>query len=142
MQEALGFQNDDVVKAASGFGGGIGMMADTCGALVGSGLVLGLIHGRTREDILYGEEEAQLARLRGSITPVAELYRWFQAEYGSTTCKEIRTRFGNGVFYDFTDPEQKEMYDKLDILGKCSDMVGRAAAKVTEMLWDEVKGKQ
>ncbi len=136
MQEALGIENDDVVKAASGFGGGIGMMADTCGALVGAGLVLGLRHGRTREEILHAPEEAQLAKLRASISPVAELYKWFQKEYGSTTCRDIRTTFGNGVFYDFTDPEQKEMYDKLNILDKCSDMVGRAAARVTEMLWD------
>ena len=31
-------KNDDIFKAASGFGGGMGMLGDTCGALIGAGM--------------------------------------------------------------------------------------------------------
>ena len=129
-------KNDDIFKAASGFGGGIGMMSDTCGALVGAGMMLSLKYGREREDI------ENLETLRESGVPVARLYKWFQTEFGSATCHDIRTRFGGGAFYDFFIPWQRELSEKAGVFKKCSDLVGKAAARTAEMLWDAIEAEK
>jgi len=126
----FGTKNDDIFKAASGFGGGMGMQSDTCGALVGAGMMLSLKYGREREDI------ENMEALKESGVPVAKLYKWFQTEFGSATCRDIRTRFGGGAFYDFSVPWQRELAEKANIFQKCSELVGKAAAKTAEMLWD------
>ena len=123
-------KNDAIFKAASGFGGGMGMLGDTCGALVGAGMMLGLVYGRGRDEI------ENMEQLRESGVPVAKLYKWFQTEFGSATCRDIRTRFGDGAFYDFSIPWQRELAEKARVFEQCSDLVGKAAAKAAEMLWD------
>ena len=99
-------KNDDIFKAASGFGGGMGMQSDTCGALVGAGMMLSLKYGRGRDEI------ENLEALRESGVPVAKLYKWFQTEFGSATCHDIRTKFGGGSFYDFSVLWQRELAEK------------------------------
>src|SRR5512137_3133821 len=37
---------EDVKKLATGFGGGIGLYGDTCGALVGAVMAVSAVHGR------------------------------------------------------------------------------------------------
>lgn len=123
-------KNDDIFKAAAGFGGGIGMLGETCGALVGASMMLSLIYGRGRDEI------ESMEKLGESGVPVAKLYKWFQTEFGSATCHDIRTRFGGGAFYDFAIPWQRELSEKARIFEKCSDLVGKAAARAAEMLWD------
>jgi hypothetical protein len=114
----------------------MGMMSDTCGALVGAGMMLSLKYGRSREEI--GNMEA----LRASGVPVAKLYKWFQTEFGSATCHDIRTKFGGGAFYDFSVPWQRELADKAKIFEQCSKLVGKAAAKTAEMLWDAINAEE
>ena len=126
-------QNDDIFKAASGFGGGVGMMSDVCGALVGAGMMLSLKYGRERADI------ENMEALRESGVPVAKLYKWFQTEFGSATCYDIRTRFGGGAFYDFSVPWQRELADQAKVFEQCSELVGKTAAKAAEMLWDAIE---
>lgn len=114
------------------------MQSDTCGALVGASMMLSLKYGRDREDI------ENMEALRESGVPVAKLYKWFQTEFGSATCRDIRTRFGGGAFYDFSVPWQRELAEKARIFEQCSKLVGKAAAKTVEMLWgtDEAENKQ
>jgi C_GCAxxG_C_C family probable redox protein len=123
-------KNDDIFKAASGFGGGIGMLGDACGALVGAGMILNLKYGRGRDEI------ESMEKLKASCIPVAKLYKWFQTEFGSATCYDIRTRFGGGAFYDFSVPWQRELADKAEVFKQCSVLVGKAAAKAADILWD------
>ena len=106
------------------------MQSDTCGALVGAGMMLSLKYGRGRDEI------ENLEALRESGVPVARLYKWFQTEFGSATCRDIRTKFGGGAFYDFSIPWQRELAEKAQIFQQCSSLVGKAAARTAEMLWD------
>ena len=125
--------NDDIFKAASGFDGGMGMQSDTCGALVGAGMMLSLKYGRRRDEI------ENMKALQESGVPVAKLYKWFQTEFGSATCRDIRTKFGGGSFYDFSVPWQRELAEKAKVFQQCSNLVGKAAAKAAEMLWDAIE---
>jgi C_GCAxxG_C_C family probable redox protein len=128
-------KNDDIFKAASGFGGGMGMLGDTCGALVGAGMILSLKYGRGRDEI------ESLEKLKESGVPVARLYKWFQTEFGSAKCYDIRTKFGGGAYYDFAIPWQRELAEQAEVFKQCSDLVGKAAAKAAEMLWDAIEVK-
>jgi C_GCAxxG_C_C family probable redox protein len=136
LQETFGVKNDGIFKAASGFGGGFGMQSDTCGAIVGASMMLSLYCGRERTDI------ENLDKLRESGVPVAKLYKWFQTEFGSAKCHDIRTKFGGGAFYDFFIPWEKELSEKAKVLEQCSDLVGKAAAKAAEMLWDIIEAEK
>jgi hypothetical protein len=136
LQEVFDMRNDDIFRAASGLAAGVGMQADTCGALLGASLMLGLKYGRRREEI------DKIEALDESGIPVARLYKWFQTEFGSATCRVIRTRFGGGAFYDFFIPWEREMCEKIGMFEKCSDLVGRAAARTAEMLWDAIEAEK
>ena len=129
-------KNDDIFKAASGFGGGFGMQSDTCGAIVGAGMMLSLQCGRERDDI------ENMDKLRESGVPLAKLYKWFQAEFGSVKCYDIRTKFGGGAFYDFSIPWQRELAEKAQVFQQCSNLVGKAAAKTAEILWDMIEAEK
>jgi hypothetical protein len=107
-------------------------MHDTCGALLGGSLMLGLQYGRAREEI----EDVEKTRSAGER--VGQLYQWFENEFGSTRCRDIRTKFGGGVFYDMSIPEQAEAAHAAGIGDKCADLTGKTAARTVEMLWDSM----
>ena len=46
----FGVDDETALKIASGFGGGMGRMADTCGAVTGAFMVLGLKYGQNSPD--------------------------------------------------------------------------------------------
>lgn len=52
----LGMDRDAALKIAGGFGGGLGRMAGTCGAVTGACMVIGLVHGMVRKGDLQQKE--------------------------------------------------------------------------------------
>jgi C_GCAxxG_C_C family probable redox protein len=128
-------RDDNIFKASSGLAGGVGMMHDTCGALLGAGMMFNLKYGPSRDEIA---DEKKLDR---SCLPVAKLYKWFEKEFGSATCREIRTRLF-GVHYDLKIPWQLNSAKKAGLSEKCGEVVGKAAAKTAEMLWDAMKAEK
>jgi C_GCAxxG_C_C family probable redox protein len=129
LQEVFDIRDDNLFKAASGLAGGVGGMQDVCGSLLGASMMLGLKYGRGREEI------DNLERLISSSETVGKLYKWFEKEFGSTTCREIRTRFAGGVYYDRNVPWQAELDNESGSFEKCVELTGKVAAKTAEMLW-------
>ncbi|UCC60692.1 MAG: C_GCAxxG_C_C family protein [Dehalococcoidia bacterium] len=123
-------KDDSIFKAASGFGGGIGQMNDVCGSLLGASMVLSMKFGRGLEEIEDQE------KVKSSYLPVARLYKWFEKEFGSPTCRGIRTSMAGGVFYDTKIPWQKEMADEAGLQAMCAELVAKTAAHTAEILWD------
>jgi len=78
--EALGLPRETALKLAAGFGGGMGV-ADTCGAVTGAIMVIGLKHGSA--------EAADSASSSRTQQAVAEFMRRFKARNGSLVCKEL-----------------------------------------------------
>jgi C_GCAxxG_C_C family probable redox protein len=68
-------------RLAQGFGGGMARLAETCGAVTGAIMVVGLKHGRTRP-----EDEAAKER---TYALVQELVRRFRARHGALACREL-----------------------------------------------------
>lgn len=128
-------RDDNVFKAASGFGGGLGQMNDVCGSLLGASLMLSMKYGRGREEIEDQE------KVRSSYLPVARLYKWFEKEFGSATCRAIRTKMA-GVFYDTKIPWQAEMAKEAGLPEKCAELVAKTCARTAELLWGEEEKKK
>jgi len=85
----------DAWKLATGFGGGMGLYGDTCGALAGALLAVAAIHGRSalpkgvdRRDALAKSRE-QLYNKPGLYRVFNQLPNWFVAQHGHTQCREI-----------------------------------------------------
>ena len=74
----LGVAEDTAVKVASGFGGGMGRMAATCGAVTGAFMALGLKHGGP--DSEAKERTYELVR---------EFANRFKARNGTLECREL-----------------------------------------------------
>ena len=72
-----------MLKAATGLGGGVGHEGDTCGALTGGVLALGLCNRNHHFDRLYCD--------------CIEYYRRFNRRFGSSKCRDITgVRFKQG----------------------------------------------
>jgi len=69
------------LKVSQAFGGGMGQMGETCGAVTGAFMVIGLKYGRTRAD----DDEAK----RKTYALVKEFSEKFKARNGTIICREL-----------------------------------------------------
>lgn len=76
-----GLAEDTAVRIAAGFGGGIGRTGQTCGALTGAIMVIGLMRGSAvAQDRAAKDEVYRLGQ---------EMLRTFEDRCGSTQCREL-----------------------------------------------------
>ncbi len=80
LRAGAGLDRHAALKVASGFGGGMGRLAETCGAVTGAFMVLGLKHGSPTTD--QQAKEAVYARVR-------EFAKRFKACHGSLLCRDL-----------------------------------------------------
>jgi C_GCAxxG_C_C family probable redox protein len=79
--EPLGLDRETGLKISQAFGGGLARMGETCGAVTGALMVIGLQSGRTRPEDNPAKEKTY--RL------VHEFFRSFRERHGSTVCREL-----------------------------------------------------
>ena len=79
--EELGLSQKMALKIAQGFGGGMGRMAQTCGAVTGAYMVLGLKYGSADT---YDKDTKE--RVYGLIR---EFSRRFESRNSSIVCREL-----------------------------------------------------
>ncbi len=75
------FSKELAQKVAAGFGGGMGKQQETCGAVTGAVMVLGLLRGEK----VNNNEELKTE----SYASVKELYRKFTEEFKTTRCRDL-----------------------------------------------------
>lgn len=85
----------EVRKLATGFGGGIGLYGDTCGALAGAVMAVSAVHGRASvpegedmKDIIMKSKE-QLYGKPGLYRIFNQIPNRIQEKYGHTLCREL-----------------------------------------------------
>ena len=71
--------DEQTLRTATGFGGGIGHAGCVCGALAASVMVIGLLKGRTSAD----ESRVEAYNLSG------EFHQRFQEKFGATCCRVL-----------------------------------------------------
>lgn len=132
IQEISGLKDDGLAKASSGFAGGIGGTQSVCGALTGAALALGMKYGR---DISYlkGPPEEAGKKQGESIEQVARLTKWFEHEFGSIICTELR-KSHMGTDLSMGVPWQNEWADQLGMRKRCVEFAVKTAQRALAML--------
>ena len=77
----MGVNRETALKVSQAFGGGMGGMGETCGAVTGAFMVIGLKYGRTRAD----DDEAKIKTYK----LVKEFTEKFKARNGTIICREL-----------------------------------------------------
>ncbi|MGW8194588.1 MAG: C-GCAxxG-C-C family protein [Desulforhopalus sp.] len=93
-----GFSRESL-KLATGFGGGIGLFGDTCGAIAGAVLSVSAVHGRS--ELPGGEDrKSAMKACKAQLYGNPGLYRIFNQipngiaeKYGKTLCREITAQW-------------------------------------------------
>lgn len=119
LVEQLGFDQSLALKIASPFGGGIGRTGETCGAVTGALMALGLKFGYSEPNPQAKDKVYLLAR---------EFMRRFQERHGSLDCKVL-------IGYDLSTPEGYQMaHEQAVFKTKCSQFIQDAIAIAEEMM--------
>jgi C_GCAxxG_C_C family probable redox protein len=117
--ERFGLDKKQAYKISSGFGGGM-HLDQTCGAVTGAIMVIGLKYGRTRADDI--EAKMKTAKM------VAEFAKKFKARHGSISCTAL-------IGCNISTPEGFEEAKKKDLFKQvCPKYVISAAEILDEVL--------
>ena len=118
----VGLDRDAAIKIASGFGGGMGRLAETCGAVTAAFMVLGLKFGSPTTD--RQAKEAVYALVR-------EFAARFKAIHGSIICRDL-------LGCDLNTPEGLAVAQEKKLFSTvCPPYVETAATILEEMLHDQ-----
>lgn len=143
LQEAFDIGNVDSFKAATVFGGGVSYQGETCGALIGALMALGMVIGRERmEDTpTYRAAMAHATDLCHRFRQGLHQQLGFDEPLTNHQCREIQRRI-YGRSFDMTDDEDYQAF--LDAGGHgdqgCLRVCGVAARVAAEKLSELLNG--
>lgn len=107
---------------------GIALRGETCGALTGPLLALGLAFGRDRLDDKAG--------FTNSLPPAREFCRRFEAEFGSTRCDEIlESRLGHP--FDLSRQSEFADYRQCGGLESCTAVIRTGARLAATIILEQ-----
>lgn len=113
---------DTVLKLSSGFGAGMGRTQNTCGALTGAYMVLGLQYGQQFPDDDSKEKVIAL---------IQEITEKFKEEHGFTNCNEL-------LKVDLKTIEGQYQFNKRNLHEKvCSLCVNSVVSLLEEIITEE-----
>lgn len=117
--EKFDLERDKALKLATGFGGGM-HLGQTCGAVTGAFMVIGLKYGKSKADDNKAKEK--------TYEKTKQFADKFKARYGAIECKTL-------LGFDITTPEgMQEARDKKLFSTLCVEYVGAAAEILDEVL--------
>ena len=118
--DILNVDEETVLRIASGFGGGMGRMQQTCGAVSGAFMVIGFLRGK------YKAEDDEANEITNNL--IQEFSRKFAESHGSINCKAL-------IDYDLNTEEGMEQANKADVFNKkCTNFVKLAVELLEETL--------
>jgi C_GCAxxG_C_C family probable redox protein len=128
LEEAFGLDGGPIVKALTPIPG-IAERGETCGAVIGSLMALGLVFGRDNIE--------DWAAWRASLVPSRAFCARFEQEFGSTMCGDLLEKFF-GKRYNLADPIDLAEYQsaKPGPTQICGGIVRKAARIATEIILD------
>lgn len=90
----------EVQKVATGFGGGMGLFGDTCGAVSAAVMSVSAVHGRSR--LPEGDRKETIKKAAEELYGTPGLYRLFnqipnqiKAKYGDTLCRNLTAKWND-----------------------------------------------
>lgn len=119
--ESLGLPRETALRAAAGFGAGMGRLQDVCGAVTGAGMVLGLRYGHTEAGDLAGKDRVY------ALT--RDLHRRFVLAHGTTKCREL---LGVDMLTEDGRREMKERNLVATVCRTCVETADRIVGQILE----------
>jgi len=129
LQEEFGLEDIQTLKAATAMPG-IALRGETCGALIGAIMALGMAMGREKHDDFVSLQRTTIA--------ARKLCRRFEREFGGCNCLEVQ-RHIFGRYYDLADPAESLEFIQADAARKCRAPAGRAARIAGELILDGIE---
>jgi C_GCAxxG_C_C family probable redox protein len=132
LEEVFGFESGPIVKALTPMPG-IAERGETCGAVIGSLMALGLVFGR--------EKVEDWAAWRACLVPSRAFCERFEKEFGSTNCGDLLERFF-GKRYNLADAADLAEYQsaKPGPAQICGGIVKKATRYAAEIILDAKGG--
>ena len=129
FSDVVNVDKDTLLRLAGSFGGGMGRLRETCGAVTGMFIIAGLLYGYSTPET--GEIKADL------YSKIQELAHRFEAVNGSIVCREI---LGLTSKHSSPVPEARtaEYYKKRP----CPEIVGIAAEILENFIAEQDAAKQ
>ena len=118
---------DLLLKAVLPLSGGIAQTRNTCAAMLGGLMAIGMafFHGKL--------EDAKIEDIMEAMALGRKYYRRFEQEIGHARCFDIReTGIGRG--FDTADPEEYQKFVQAGGYELCSSIVGKAARLAAEYI--------
>jgi C_GCAxxG_C_C family probable redox protein len=118
--DRFGLERELALLIAAGFGGGMGRMAETCGAVTGAIMLIGLKYGSVDAKDRQSKEKTHEA--------VREFARRFTSRNGSLICREL-------LECDISTPDGFQLAKDKKLAGTvCPKFVRDAAEIIEEMI--------
>ena len=114
-----GLSRDTALRVAGAFGGGMGRMGKTCGAVTGAFMVIGLKHG--------AKEAKDEDKKEKTYALVREFTERFRSRNGSIVCNEL-------LGYDISTPEGRGLAQEKELFSTLCPGLVKDAAEILEQL--------
>jgi C_GCAxxG_C_C family probable redox protein len=129
LQEEFDLGGEEILKALTPFPG-IALRGETCGAVTGGLMILGLVYGRDKENLNNWQ-----AYLR-SLPPTRKFCHRFVQEFGSTMCGQIiEAEFGRS--FDLADPVEAMQWFECGAVEKCGRVIKKGVELAAEIILEE-----
>ncbi len=117
----LGLDTELALKIAGSFGGGLGLIGETCGAVTGAIMLIGLKYGKVRVDDTAAKEK--------TYALVQEYKRQFVELNGSLRCKDL-------LGYDISVPEEMSVAGEKNLFKTICPKLVKDSSEIVEKLLD------
>ena len=121
--EELGLTEDESLRVASAFGGGIGRQQHTCGAVTGAAMALGLKFGKGKND---SDDKKQL-----TYDKTVEMFQEFNKLNGSTNCRKLLNDL------DMRNEDELRLINEQNLFHNSCRKYVADAVRITERLLDQ-----
>jgi C_GCAxxG_C_C family probable redox protein len=115
----FGLERELALRVAGAFGGGMGRMGRTCGAVTGALMAIGLQYGKTEAE--DDETKEACYNLAGKFV------EQFELRHGAITCQEL-------LGYKIGIPEERELAKEQGLFDTLCPKLVRDAAEIVEQL--------
>jgi len=127
LQDHFDIGDGPSVKASTPLAAGVAMRGETCGALIGGLLAVGMVTA--------DEDLRDVNALNNSLAAGFRLARRVEKEFGTTSCTKIQTD-KLGRYFSLADPEQYRAFIEAGGYVECPKVVGRIARITAEFILD------
>lgn len=110
------------LRISGAFGGGLARRGETCGAVTGALMVLGLKYGKVRADDNAARERC--------FSAASDLMARFEAAHGSTACREL-------IGFDQSTPEGLQAAREAAVFVNLCPAFVRSAVEIASTLIDD-----